>query len=107
MPKGSWTEFGNLPLKDSSDFSQNFQPAGARSVRVQRTRGGKGGKTVTMIRGLALNSLEAKKLLKKLKIRCGTGGTLKDEHIELQGDQVQEAIDVLQKEGFHPKQCGG
>ena len=77
------------------------------AVRVQRMRGGRGGKTVTIIRGLALNALDAKKLLKKLKIRCGTGGTLKNEDIELQGDQVQVVITELQKEGFNPKKSGG
>ena len=107
MPKGSWREFEELPLKVDSEFPEIALDIADRSVRVQRTRGGKGGKTVTIIRGLGLNSMDAKSLLKKLKKTCGTGGTLKSEDIELQGDQVQTSIEVLQKEGFNPKQSGG
>ena len=95
MPKGSWREFEELPLKINSDFPEIAPAIADRSVRVQRTRGGKGGKTVTIIRGLGLNSRDAKNLLKKLKTTCGTGGTLKAENIELQGDQVQTSIQVL------------
>ncbi len=107
MPKGSWKEFEDLSFQEANDCSGNLPIIADRSVRVQRIRGGKGGKTVTIIRGLSLNRLDAKKLLKKLKITCGTGGTLKAEDLELQGDQVQASIEVLRKEGFKPKQSGG
>ena len=107
MIKGSWREFEDIPSRDSPDISENLPLIADRSVRVHRTRGGKGGKTVTIIRGLCLNPFEAKHLLKKLKIRCGTGGTLKSDDIELQGDQVQASIEFLQQEGFNPKQSGG
>ena len=107
MPKGSWREFEDLSFRDNSDCSEDVNTIADRPVRVQRTRGGKGGKTVTIIRGLGLNTHGAKNLLKKLKIRCGTGGTLKAKDIELQGDQVQVTIEVLLKEGFNPKQSGG
>ena len=76
-------------------------------VRVQPTRGGKGGKTVTVIRGLELDPGALKILLKKLKTRIGSGGTAKDGLIELQGDQVQIALDLLSKEGYRPKRAGG
>ena len=76
-------------------------------VRVQPTRGGKGGKTVTVIRGLELDPGGLKILLKKLKTRIGSGGTAKDGLIELQGDQVQIALDLLSKEGYRPKRAGG
>ncbi len=107
MPKGSWREFEDISKKDDLDLLKKVPEMGDRAVRVQRMRGGKGGKTVTIISGLDLNDFEAKKLLKKLKIQCGTGGTFKGENIELQGDQIQPSIEVLQKEGFKPKQSGG
>ena len=54
-----------------------------------------------------MDESELRKLLKKLKIKCGTGGTVKEENIELQGDQIQNSIELLIKEGFRPKQSGG
>ena len=74
---------------------------------MQPTRGGKGGKTVTVIRGLELNQDGLTALLKKLKTRIGSGGTAKDGLIELQGDQVELALELLNKEGYGPKRAGG
>jgi translation initiation factor 1 len=76
-------------------------------VRVQPTRGGKGGKTVTVIRGLELDVAGMKALLKKLKTKIGSGGSAKDGVIELQGDQVDLALSLLSDEGYRPKRAGG
>jgi translation initiation factor 1 len=76
-------------------------------VRVQRTRAGKGGKLVTVITGLEIGEAEAKALLKALKSGAGTGGTLRDGVIELQGDQLAVALERLTAAGFRPKQAGG
>ena len=76
-------------------------------MRVQRTKAGKGGKLVTAISGLEAPEAELKSLLKQLKARAGTGGTLKDGLIELQGDQVTIALEALQSAGYRPKQAGG
>ena len=59
---------------------------------MQRTKAGKGGKLVTAITGLEAPEAELKALLKQLKAAAGTGGTLKDGVIELQGDQVAAAL---------------
>ena len=67
----------------------------------------KKGKLVTVIKGLELEQVEAKKILKNLKIACGTGGAVKGDLLELQGDQISKAQDFLLKEGFRPKQSGG
>ena len=48
-----------------------------------------------------------KKILKNLKIACGTGGALKADFLELQGDQISKAQEFLFKEGYRPKQSGG
>jgi translation initiation factor 1 len=74
---------------------------------VQPTRGGKGGKTVTLIRGLELDAAGFKAMLKKLKTRIGSGGTVKADVIELQGDQVDVALELLTREGYRPKRAGG
>ena len=107
MPKAGWSEF-NDPLKTIENDTQNsVTPKGKRQVRLERTRSGKKGKLVTVIKGLELNQVEAKKLLKNLKTACGTGGTIKGEFLELQGDQISKAQDYLFKEGFRTKQSGG
>ena len=107
MPKGSWKEFDDLSGNGNGTCSQNTLSKVDRVVRIQKTRGGKRGKTVTIIKGLSLNECDLKKLLKKLKIKCGTGGTIKEDLVELQGDQVKAALDVLKNDGFNPKQSGG
>ncbi len=109
MPKGSWREFDNGYFNNNQDQVSNNAIANKanRSIRVQRTRSGKSGKTVTMIRGLSLNGSDLKKLLKVLKTKCGTGGTVKDEIIELQGDQIKSATDCLVQEGFLLQKKGG
>ena len=107
MPKASWREFGGVSSDDTSKSVESVQAKIDRPVRVQKTRAGKSGKTVTLISGISLNDLDSKSLLKRLKINCGTGGTLKDGIIELQGDQVNQVMAVLNKEGFKPKQAGG
>ena len=108
MSKGNWKEFGDSPENSSvSKKHENISLNANREVRVQRTRVGKGGKTVTIISGLNLNDCKLRELLKKLKTKCGTGGTLKTEIIELQGDQVNASIALLEKEGFSPRKSGG
>ena len=107
MSKGGWSEF-NYPIKTIGNDTQNSVPPKVnRQVRLERTRSGKKGKLVTVIKGLELKQVEAKKILKNLKIVCGTGGALKGDFLELQGDQISKAQDFLIKEGFRPKQSGG
>ena len=108
MAKGSWQEFSRA---ESTARPAGLEvPATTRSqqrVRVQRTKAGKGGKLVTAITGLELPEAELKTLLKQLKAVAGTGGTVKDGVIELQGDQVAAALGALEKAGYRPKQAGG
>jgi len=111
--KGGWQEFGSSPASTArpttgaSGAGGAAAPKAQQKVRVQRTKAGKGGKLVTAITGLEIPEAEARALLKTLKASSGTGGTLKDGVIELQGDQVAPALAALEKEGFRPKQAGG
>ena len=105
-----WQEFGSLSRAASFARPAAASPDTPRAqqrVRVQRTKAGKGGKLVTAITGLELPEAEARSLLKQLKASAGTGGTLKDGVIELQGDQVAPALAALEQAGFRPKQAGG
>ena len=107
MPKGGWQEFSSADSLQRPAAALEPTPKTQQTVRVQPTRGGKGGKTVTVIRGLELDSHGFKVLLKKLKTRIGSGGTAKDGVIELQGDQVEPALELLIQEGYRPKRAGG
>ena len=85
--------------------------AGAASadgiVRVQRETKGRGGKSVTLVRGLALDATELVALAKQLKAACGSGGTVKDGVIEVQGDHVVTVMAALQKLEHTVKRVGG
>ena len=108
MPKGGWQEFSTTDsLQRPSGTEKQPIAKAEQTVRVQPTRGGKGGKTVTVIRGLEFDPSGLKTLLKRLKTRIGSGGTARDGLIELQGDQVEIALDLLSKEGYRPKRAGG
>ena len=108
MPKGGWQEFSNAKsLQRPGGAAAEPTAKAQQMVRVQPTRGGKGGKTVTVIRGLELDAAGFKALLKKLKTRIDSGGTARDGVIELQGDQVDLALELLSKEGYRPKRAGG
>ena len=105
--KGGWQEFSRAESLQRGTPTPADTPRAQRQVRVQRTKAGKGGKLVTAITGLELPEAEARSLLKALKASAGTGGTLKEGVIELQGDHVGAALAALTKEGFRPKQAGG
>lgn len=76
-------------------------------ARVRRENKGRGGKTVTTITGIVLDEKELKELGSTLKRKCGTGGTLKEGVIEIQGDHVELLISELIKLGFKAKKSGG
>jgi len=82
-------------------------PAGDGIVRVSRDAKGRGGKVVTVIRGLDLDAPALNALGKELKALCGTGGTVKDGAIELQGDHCERAIAALRGRGRQVKRAGG
>jgi translation initiation factor 1 len=81
--------------------------AGDGVVRVQRETAGRGGKAVTVVRGLALDAAAMTAVAKQLKAVCGSGGTVKDGVIEVQGDHCDRVIDFLRKQGRTVKRAGG
>ncbi|MDT4870008.1 putative protein YciH [compost metagenome] len=86
---------------------QTTIPAGDGIARVRRETKGRGGKTVTTVSGVPLAGDELKELATALKRRCGTGGSLKDGVIEIQGDHVELLIEELTKRGLKAKKSGG
>jgi translation initiation factor 1 len=86
---------------------QREKPAGDGIVRVRREAKGRGGKTVTVVTGIGLGEADLKALAGELKRKCGTGGTLKEWTIEIQGDHVDLLVAELHKRGFKVKRAGG
>ena len=76
-------------------------------VRVSRQSKGRGGKTVTLVKGLALDAVALAALGKQLRTACGSGGTVKDGVIEIQGDHCDLVIAALRKHGHEAKRAGG
>jgi translation initiation factor 1 len=81
--------------------------AGDGIVRVSRETQGRGGKAVTLVRGLALDDAALAVLGKRLRSACGAGGTHKGGVIEVQGEHVDRLVALLQAEGFRVKRAGG
>lgn len=82
-------------------------PAGDGTVRVRRETKGRGGKTVTAVSGVPLGGEALRNLASDLKRRCGTGGTVKDGVIEIQGDHREAIVAELTRRGFTAKLAGG
>jgi translation initiation factor 1 len=76
-------------------------------VRVSRETKGRGGKAVTLVKGLAMDDAALGTLAKLLKTACGSGGTVKDGTIEIQGDHCERAQGFLQAQGYRVKRSGG
>ncbi|MFL3654327.1 MAG: translation initiation factor Sui1 [Halioglobus sp.] len=76
-------------------------------VRLHRETKGRGGKAVTLIKGLPLAGEELKSLAGQLKRKCGVGGAMKDNIIEIQGDQREFLKGELEKLGYTVKIAGG
>ncbi len=82
------------------------RPAG-EGVRVHREKKGRGGKVVCVITGLDLPQDARKALLKQLKTRLGTGGSIKGDTLEIQGDRRERIIELLAEAGVKAKTGGG
>jgi len=76
-------------------------------VRVSLQTKGRGGKSVTLIKGLPLDVLALAALARQLRAACGSGGTVKDGVVEVQGDHVATVTAALQKHSYNVKRAGG
>jgi translation initiation factor 1 len=74
-------------------------------VRIFRGKGGRGGKTMTVVRGLPRRELDA--VAKDLKRLCGAGGSAKDGAVEIQGDHREKVAARLAEQGYTVKLAGG
>lgn len=107
------TEHGKMcpacrnPVAACTCRSNAILPATDGIVRVSLETKGRKGKGVTLVKGLALDALALAQLGKQLKTACGSGGTVKDGVIEIQGDHCERVIETLKKQGLVVKRAGG
>ncbi len=95
------------PVKQCCCSREKRRKPGDGVVRVSRQTKGRKGSGVTLITGIPLDDTELKKLAKQLKKKCGSGGTVKNGVIEIQGEHRQVLVDALVKLGYKAKQAGG
>jgi translation initiation factor 1 len=81
--------------------------ANAGKVRVSRQTQSRAGKAVTLITGLPLDAAQLALLARELKRQCGSGGTVKDGAIEIQGEHRDVVVAELQRRGFDARRSGG
>ena len=98
---------GDLRKKESKAGPPVSLPANQQTAYLHRESKGRGGKAVTLIKNLTLTPADLKILAKKLKAACGSGGTVKDGNIEIQGEHRQKIAEALEKLGYKVKIAGG
>jgi translation initiation factor 1 len=105
--KTVWSsEQGDL-RKNENTARQKALPPQQQTIYLHRESAGRGGKAVTLVKNLVLRDEEMKLLAKKLKQECGTGGTVKDGVIEIQGEHRERIAALLSKLGYKVKIAGG
>jgi translation initiation factor 1 len=95
------------PVADCACKAAAAPPAGDGIVRVSRETKGRGGKAVTLVRGVPLAGEALAALGKRLRSACGAGGTVKDGVIEVQGDHAERLVELLAAQGWRVKRAGG
>lgn len=96
------------PTNDPSVIRASKPQQNRGRVDIKRTTAHRGGKTVTLVTGfVGIGLLEKEKLAKQMQKSCGTGGTVKDGNIEIQGDQRDQVARILTEAGFRPVFAGG
>ncbi|WP_013323724.1 translation initiation factor [Gloeothece verrucosa] len=103
----AYREFGSVDNSAALERSVPELPPQQQNLRVQATRSGRKGKTVTVITGFQCKPETLTKLLKDLKAKCGSGGTAKENTLEIQGDHKQKILEILLELGYKAKISGG
>ena len=98
---------GDLRRKETERSRVKSLSPHEQTVYLHRDAKGRGGKTVTLVKNLILAEEDMKKLATKLKQVCGSGGTVKDGIIEIQGEHREKIAETLKKMGYKVKIAGG
>jgi translation initiation factor 1 len=102
-----YREFGNGDNSHALERPIQELPPQQQNVRVQATRSGRKGKTVTVVTGFQSKPETLQALVKQLKAQCGSGGTVKENEIEIQGEHKQKILEILIALGYKAKISGG
>ena len=103
----AYQEFGPSQSSEALERGTPDVPPQQQNLRIQSSRSGRKGKTVTMITGFQSSAETLAKLLKHLKTQCGTGGTVKEDSLEIQGDHRDKLLQILTQLGYKTKISGG
>ena len=99
---------GLPPGKPEDPKAKPVPPKNRGRVDIVRQKAGRGGKTVTVVQNfVGIGLPEKEKLAKEMQRACGTGGTVKEGKIEIQGDQREAVARILTAAGFRPVMAGG
>ena len=101
------SEQGDLRKKEEIPRKVVSLPPHQQTVYLHRDSKGRGGSSVTLLKNLTLSEEDMKHLAKRLKQICGSGGTVKDNIIEIQGEHREKIAEELRKMGYKVKIAGG
>ena len=110
---GSLSDLGGFVFSTNDDFDYSSEEENETISNKQQyleahfSNKGRGGKTVTVIKGFKGTEIDLKTLGKLLKTKCGVGGSIKDGEIIIQGNYRDKIIEILQKDNYHVKRVGG
>ncbi len=105
----------NIIYSTNPDFQYEYKekdvfvtlPNNQQNLKISRDRKQRAGKTVTVITGFIGSKEDIEKLSKTLKTKCGSGGSVKDGQILIQGDFCDKILNFLLNEGYKAKRAGG
>lgn len=108
MKKNDWKDRLNIVYSTNPDFNYTTEeteeaetlPKNQQRLRVSVEKKGRGGKTVTLIRGFVGTEEDLKELGRLLKAKCGVGGSVKDGEVLVQGEFKQRITELLKAEGY-------
>lgn len=108
MKNNDWKDRLNVVYSTNPDFNYAYEETeetdtvdkSQQKLRVGIEKKGRGGKTVTIVKGFVGTEDDLKELGRLLKNRCGVGGSVKDGEILIQGDLRQRVIDLLKADGY-------
>jgi translation initiation factor 1 len=113
-PFGALSSEGLRPAPETAPADSGLRPPAKPAkknrgrVDIIRQKAGRGGKTVTVVKGfVGIGLPEKEQLAKAMQKSCGTGGTVKNGQIEIQGDKREEIARILTEAGFRPVFAGG
>ena len=101
------SEHGDLRKPKPRPARVKSLPPAQQTAYLHRESKGRGGKTVTLVKNLVLSEADLKSLSKRLKQACGSGGTVKDGLIEIQGEHRKMIAETLEGLGYRVRIAGG